>query len=448
MKSHKKNQDRILLLSPNKMQKLPDDAIYVFNNGLSIYKLKNKLKAGERFKLTNYRRTALIQKGVLHDHLSKCLPPEMTNNTTDIITNPRSMQQKRVIHIQNQLVRGVLSYQIEEALPNNTLVPGQLFPKQDYYLWLGVRVQDFSRVEQVVWFTNFEQFRDEFDVPESPDDIDQVTLNPDLVEYDNRQTEKLLAEVLTQNNDSLSPLPEASQLQLAELCKIASFQHHQQQQAKKRKLDETQIGLAEAHALPSGLELTNQFKKEALESTPSEDSDKSTNNGSPSMANNNNNTKSFQYHYGQTNNTIPQARQLLDQFMENNSLLNQFPQLSNLTSNLTQTNMPKQNEIWIPLDGYDPKTMEATCTSKGTMTISNTKETVQNTARGTRKVTSIMEETVVLPKYLAEHKMLDKIESVVEGQFLVISYPLEQAAEKEIVKPVKISIKVQHSDEE
>ena len=78
------------------------------------------------------------------------------------------------------------------------------------------------------------------------------------------------------------------------------------------------------------------------------------------MANNNNNTKSFQYHYGQTNNTIPQARQLLDQFMENNSLLNQFPQLSNLTSNLTQTNMPKQNEIWIPLDGYDPKTMEAT----------------------------------------------------------------------------------------
>lgn len=59
-----------------------------------------------------------------------------------------------------------------------------------------------------------------------------------------------------------------------------------------------------------------------------------------------------------------------------------------------------------------------------------------------------MEETVVLPKYLAEHKMLDKIESVVEGQFLVISYPLEQAAEKEIVKPVKISIKVQHSDEE
>ena len=82
------------------------------------------------------------------------------------------------------------------------------------------------------------------------------------------------------------------------------------------------------------------------------------------------------------------------------------------------------------------------------MTISNTKETVQNTARGTRKVTSIMEETVVLPKYLAEHKMLDKIESVVEGQFLVISYPLEQAAEKEIVKPVKISIKVQHSDEE
>ena len=83
------------------------------------------------------------------------------------------------------------------------------------------------------------------------------------------------------------------------------------------------------------------------------------------------------------------------------------------------------------------------------MTISNTKETVQNTARGTRKVTSIMEETVVLPKYLAEHKMLDKIESVVEGQFLVISYPLEQAAiEKESPKPVKINIKVQHSDEE
>merc|ERR1711912_227308 len=136
-----------------------------------------------------------------------------------------------------------------------------------------------------------------------------------------------------------------------------------------------------------------------------------------------NNTKTFQYHY--SNNTIPQARQLLDQFMENNSLLNQFPQLSNLTSN-----MPKQNEIWIPLDGYDPKTMEATCTSKGTMTISNTKETVQNTARGTRKVTSIMEETVVLPK------------------FLVISYPLEQAAiEKESPKPVKINIKVQHSDE-
>merc|ERR1712241_470021 len=86
------------------------------------------------------------------------------------------------------------------------------------------------------------------------------------------------------------------------------------------------------------------------------------------------------------------------------------------------------------------------CTSKGTMTISNTKETVQNTARGTRKVTSIMEETVVLPKYLAEHKMLDKIESVVEGQFLVISYPLEQAAiEKESPKPVKINIKVQRS---
>jgi len=33
------------------------------------------------------------------------------------------------------------------------------------------------------------------------------------------------------------------------------------------------------------------------------------------------------------------------------------------------------------------------------MTITNTKETVQNTARGTRKVTSVMEETVVLPKY-------------------------------------------------
>ena len=82
-----------------------------------------------------------------------------------------------------------------------------------YFLWLGVRVQDYSGIEQVVWFTNFEQFRDEFDVPETPDEIDQhVTLNPDLVDYDNRQTEKVLAEILTQNTESLSPLPEASQL--------------------------------------------------------------------------------------------------------------------------------------------------------------------------------------------------------------------------------------------
>ena len=45
--------------------------------------------------------------------------------------------------------------------------------------------------------------------------------------------------------------------------------------------------------------------------------------------------------------------------------------------------------------------------------------------------------------------MLDKIESVVEGQFLVITYPLEQLAVKEeAAKPVKINIKVQHSDEE
>ena len=128
------------------MQKLPEDAIYVFNNGLSIYKLKNKLKAGERFKLTNYRRTALIQKGVLHEHLSKCIPPEMTNSSTDIITNPRSMQQKRVIHIQNQLVRGVLSYQIEEILPNfnsqngaqnviqNAAILNGLLGKPEYYL--------------------------------------------------------------------------------------------------------------------------------------------------------------------------------------------------------------------------------------------------------------------------------------------------------------------------
>merc|ERR1711879_536527 len=142
---------------------------------------------------------------------------------------------------------------------------------------------------------------------------------------------------------------------------------------------------------------------------------------------NNNNAKTYT-----NNSTIPQARQLLDQFMENNTLLSQFPQLqASLSNGNGNTSVPKQNEIWIPLDGYDPKTMEATCTSKGTMTISNTKE------------------TVVLPKYLAEHKMLDKIESVVEGQFLVISYPLEQAAiEKESPKPVKINIKVQHSDEE
>lgn len=250
------------------MQKLPEDAIYVFNNGLSIYKLKNKLKAGERYKLTNYRRTALIQKGVLHEHLSKCIPPEMTNNSTDIITNPRSMQQKRVIHIQNQLVRGVLSYQIEEVLPSSVFGTNSshpTFPRPEYYLWLGVRVQDYSRTEQVVWFTNFEQFRDEFDVPETPDEVENhVTLNPELVEYDARQTEKLLAEVLTQNNDSLSPLPEASQLQLAELCKIASLQHHQQQQqqqaAKKRKLEEMQQNTkTEAtHELPSGLELTSK----------------------------------------------------------------------------------------------------------------------------------------------------------------------------------------------
>ena len=71
---------------------------------MCVQKLKNKLKAGERYKLTNYRRTALIQKGVLHEHLSKCIPPEMTNNSTDIITNPRSMQQKRVVQTTVKLV--------------------------------------------------------------------------------------------------------------------------------------------------------------------------------------------------------------------------------------------------------------------------------------------------------------------------------------------------------
>jgi hypothetical protein len=51
--------------------------------------------------------------------------------------------------------------------------------------------------------------------------------------------------------------------------------------------------------------------------------------------------------------------------------------------------------------------------------------------------------------HLSEQKQLDKIESVVEGQFLVITYPLEQVVVKEeAAKPVKINIKVQHSDDE
>merc|ERR1711970_628611 len=156
----------------------------------------------------------------------------------------------------------------------------------------------------------------------------------------------------------------------------------------------------------------------------------------------NNSQKSYSYRYTTTNDKLPQGKSIFDIGVENG--------VPNLLKFPSWSLQGKPNEIVVPLQGFDAKTMEITCSSKGVTTICATKDILQSTARGQRKITSILEETIELPNYLVDQKMLTEVESLVENNLLVISFPMEKpkVQQESNTKPVKINIKVQQSDSE
>merc|ERR1719219_127771 len=109
----------------------------------------------------------------------------------------------------------------------------------------------------------------------------------------------------------------------------------------------------------------------------------------------------------------------------------------------------RPNEICVPLNDFDTKTLELTCASTGVMKISASRDSVQDTGKGQRKISSILEETVELPKYLVDEGLLDKVESVVENNLVVISFPAQKPQViTEKSEPVKVNIKLVKSEPE
>merc|ERR1711879_163239 len=95
-----------------------------------------------------------------------------------------------------------------------------------------------------------------------------------------------------------------------------------------------------------------------------------------------------------------------------------------------QKNKNCENEVNIPLKKFDAKQVNLNMNKQGLITVTASKEEVEETKRnGSRKTTIVVEETVQLPGYLVDNGLLNKVESKFADGFLKVSWP-ENPAEK------------------
>merc|ERR1711936_838957 len=96
----------------------------------------------------------------------------------------------------------------------------------------------------------------------------------------------------------------------------------------------------------------------------------------------------------------------------------------------------------ISFHGYNPNSIAIQCTATGELTVSGMKSFTEKTTTGERTLTTKLEEKIVLPEYLVKQKLLNKLESTMKNQFLIISYPQNviEIEEKNSQEEVKIPI--------
>merc|ERR1739848_717926 len=103
-----------------------------------------------------------------------------------------------------------------------------------------------------------------------------------------------------------------------------------------------------------------------------------------------------------------------------------------------------ENEVNIPLKRFDAKQVNLNMNKQGLVTVTASKEEVEETKRnGSRKTTVVVEETVQLPGYLIDNGLLNKVESKFADGFLKVTWPenpVEKKAEEQDGGPVEIPI--------
>merc|ERR1739848_964201 len=101
-----------------------------------------------------------------------------------------------------------------------------------------------------------------------------------------------------------------------------------------------------------------------------------------------------------------------------------------------------ENEVSIPLKRFDAKQVSLNMNKQGLITVTASKEEVEETKRnGNRKTTVVVEETLQLPGYLIDNGLLNKVESKFADGFLKVTWPenpVEKKAEEQDGGPVEI----------
>merc|ERR1712198_286761 len=88
--------------------------------------------------------------------------------------------------------------------------------------------------------------------------------------------------------------------------------------------------------------------------------------------------------------------------------------------------------IRIPLHKFTADQVQVNMGTKGLMTVTASRESTEDTKRnGQRKSTVVVEETVQMPGYVMEHRLMDKIDSNFEHGFLIVNIPQDPKLEEE-----------------
>merc|ERR1712007_102758 len=122
-----------------------------------------------------------------------------------------------------------------------------------------------------------------------------------------------------------------------------------------------------------------------------------------------------------------------------------------LKTHKKQKPLSKCTKICVPLKRFSPEQVQLSMNKSGLVTITASRENVEDSPRnGQRKTTIMVEEMCQLPGYLVDNGLLQKVESKFNNGFLVLTFPEdpkiveERKAEEEKNAPIEIPIMMEN----